>query len=80
MEVLIESRAEEFLEKYDYRDFLRIIVNGDKVLSVSDGEPEDSNISRNFSEVNNIDTLMEMAHQAGENGENLEFMYKQSEY
>jgi hypothetical protein len=80
MKVEITTRAEEFYDEYDYRNFCRITVNGKEEFSVSDGEPEDSNLSRDFSEVHNIDALMEMAYAAGMNKEKLEFTYTQAEY
>ena len=69
MDVKVLSRSEESLEDYDYHEAMEIHVNDKKVFSVSDGEPEDSNLSRDFSSCWNIPTIMKMAYEAGKNGE-----------
>lgn len=53
----------------EYRQFYEIQVNGKTVLEVGDGEPEDSNLSRDFSGVLSVPSLMHMAHLAGTAGE-----------
>lgn len=50
-------------------------VNDTEVFSVFDGEPEDNNLGRNFSDCNNITHLMHMAYDAGVKGEELEIEY-----
>lgn len=69
MKVELRTRNEEELEDYDYRDMVEIYVDGEKVFSVQDDEPEDSNLSRAFSDCYNIDSLMKMAYEAGKRGE-----------
>ena len=39
------------------------------VVKFSDGEPEDANLSRDFSDVHSIPMLLKRAHAAGERGE-----------
>ena len=59
-------------DDYDYRDGYAIQVNDREVFSVSDGEPEDNALCRNFNACYNIIDLMKMAHEAGAKGESLE--------
>ena len=69
MEVKMRTRDESELEDYDYRDEMTIEVDGKEVFQVSDGEPEDSNLSRDFSACYGIVDLMKMAFEAGVKGE-----------
>jgi hypothetical protein len=73
MKVTIVERTEEQIADHDYRAAYQIDVDGEKKLHVSDGEPEDSNLGRDFSDVYNIPELMRLAHEAGAKGEALEF-------
>jgi hypothetical protein len=73
MKVTIIERTEQQCEEYDYRQAYQIDINSEKMLLVSDGEPEDSNLSRDFSDVYSIPDLMRKAHEAGLKGETLEF-------
>ena len=72
MKVVISTRSEEEIERCDYRDAYVIEINGDQVFSVCDDEPEDSNLGRSFSDVYCIGSLMQMAYNAGKNGEEFE--------
>ena len=63
------SRSEEELAEYDYRDSLEILVDGISKFNVSDGEPEDANLSRDFSDCHSITNLMKLAYEAGKRGE-----------
>ena len=69
MKVEIISLTEEEVAKRDYRDVLKITVDGKKVFWVSDGELEDANLSRDFNDCWKISRLMEKAYEAGKNGE-----------
>ena len=69
MDVKIITRTEEEIEECDYRDALHIYIDGEVVFKVNDGEPEDSNMSRDFSAVYGIGELLALAHKAGEEGE-----------
>lgn len=53
----------------DYRSGLEIKVNDKEIFSVSDGEPEDSNLNRDFNDCYKIPELMKMAYEAGKAGE-----------
>jgi hypothetical protein len=57
----------------DYRQTLTIEVDGKGIFGVGDGEPEDSNLSRDFSDCFSITDLMKMAYDAGKNGEDWEY-------
>jgi len=63
--------SEKFQENNDYRCFLEIEVDGKKECGFSDGEPEDANLNRDYSDCYNIVSLMKRAHEAGKNGEEL---------
>jgi hypothetical protein len=56
----------------DYREYFAIKVNGKREVSFCDGEPEDNNMHRNFSQIGSISRLMKMAYDAGKNGEDFE--------
>lgn len=55
--------------EYDCRCSLEIEVDGKMVFLVCDGEPEDSNLQRDFSDCYKVIDLMLMAYNAGKNGE-----------
>lgn len=69
MKVVIMSRTEEEIERCDYRDAYMVMIDGEQVFSVYDDEPEDSNMGRSFSDVYSIGHIMELAYNAGKNGE-----------
>ena len=71
MKVTIETHSEETLKDYDYRDILRISFNGKQVFEVSDGEPEDGNLNRDFCDCYNIANMLQEAYEAGRKGEKL---------
>ncbi len=80
MKIKIVKRNEKYLERYDYRNFLRIEINDKKEFEVMDGEPEDSNLSRDFNDCLKIIDLMKMAFNAGKNGEKFELEKGRDEY
>ena len=53
----------------DYSQGMTIEIDDEKAFGVFDGEPEDNNLSRNFCDCSKIVDLMELAWQAGKNGE-----------
>ena len=57
----------------DYRQSLTIEVDGNIEFAVGDGEPEDSNLARDFSDCLSVIDLMKMAYEAGKNGETWEY-------
>lgn len=54
---------------YETSNVVTIYVDEKEVFSVHDGEPEDNNLYRNFSDVLGIPDLMKMAYEAGKAGE-----------
>lgn len=80
MIVEMTTRAEEFLDEYDYRDFVNIKVDGATVFDVHDGEPEDNNLGRNFSDCLDVTSLMKWAWQAGKDGDTFEIINREAEY
>lgn len=72
MKVTYKSRTEEELEDYEYRDYLEVFIDGKLVFKVQDDEPEDSNLSRSFSDCYSVPKLLEMAYKAGKNGEDFQ--------
>lgn len=75
MKVEIYTLTEEEIERRDYRNALLIKINGKDEFGVYDGEPEDSNLNRNFSDCFRIEKLMELAYQAGKKGEEFNVEY-----
>lgn len=65
------TRTEEEVERCDFREAIEIKVDGVTKFSVMDGEPEDSNISRDFSDCHSVVNLMKLAFEAGKKGEEL---------
>ena len=55
------------------REALSVYTEGTR-LSFMDGEPEDNNISRNFSDVYRIGDVIKEAHKAGLEGRPLNFV------
>ncbi|MDU3334585.1 MAG: hypothetical protein E7F09_13490 [Clostridium perfringens] len=79
MKVKILSLTEEVVESRDYRDAMAIEIDGERKFEVRDGEPEDSCLSRDFSDCFNIKDLMELAYHAGKNGEEFEIEWEEVE-
>lgn len=80
MEVVITTRGEEFFDDYDYRDFFQVEVNGNVLLEVRDGEPEDNNLARNFSDIRSIETLLHLAYEAGKKNESFTIEYEKARH
>jgi hypothetical protein len=72
MKVKVITRAEEALEDCDYRDAMEVHIDGKRVISAYDGEPEDNSLGRNFNDFFGIGTLLKQAFEAGKNGEEFE--------
>lgn len=79
MEVKVVFRSEKEAEACDYRSAMKIEVDGEKKFIVHDGEPEDSNMSRDFNDVLKIPELMQLAHEAGVRGEPFELTQAESD-
>lgn len=56
----------------DCRNAFVVAVNGKSFLNFVDGEPEDNSISRNFSDVSSIGSLIERVVKARDSGESVE--------
>ena len=79
MKVEIKSLTDEAIDKRDYRDILEITINGKTVFSVFDGELEDANLRRDFNDCWKISDLMQLAYDAGKNGEEFEVSHMRVE-
>lgn len=79
MNIRVLSLTEDAQEARDYRDALEIQIDGEKVFGVYDGEPEDSNLSRDFSDCKEIAALLMSAYTAGANGEEINIEYEEVE-
>lgn len=79
MKIEIKSLTEQAQEERDYRDELEIMIDGQVVFYVMDDEPEDSNLSRSFSDCYKIGDLLEKAYNAGKNGEDLVMNWEEVE-
>lgn len=62
----------------DYRRSLEIYINGKLIFSVSDGEPEDNSLYRNFSDCYSVVTLLEQFYILGKNGYSVKFKHNNS--
>jgi len=61
-------------EDNDWMASYEILINGKSVFLVHDGEPEDNNLSRNFSGIYSLAAILNVIHIAGLNGEVLEYI------
>lgn len=77
MKIEFIRRSMQKIKEYDWSCAVEIRVDGEKVFSVSDGEPEDANLSRDFNDVYVVPKLLQMAFDAGKNGES--FTIEESE-
>ncbi len=67
-------------ENEDDAGRLVLKINGIEVFFVSDGDPEDSNLSRNFSDCYKVADLMIFANEAGLRGEEIHLLEVENEY
>jgi len=74
MKVEVISLTDKVIEDREYRDRLVIKIDGKNEFHVSDGEPEDARLGRDFSDCWKIPELMTMAHEAGAKGEAIEIV------
>jgi len=74
MKVIVKHRSPEEVDKHDYRNAMQININGERVFRVADGEPEDSNLSRDFNDCYGIPNLLKKAYEAGINKEEFELI------
>lgn len=67
---------------YEYDDFTLVAVNdkGESMrFNIGRGEPEDMYLFRDLADVLSVPDLMQMAYDAGKNGEKLEFIESDEE-
>lgn len=83
VKIVCATRSENYIEQCDWRDAIRIekIKDGTKqqMFLVRDDEPEDSNLSRSFSNCYNVHELIRSAYEAGVAGEEWEFSTEESD-
>lgn len=72
MKVEVITRSEKCLEDMDYQDRMKILVDGNVVFDVYDGEHEDNNLARNFNDCYDAHHLLRMGWRAGKAGEEFE--------
>ena len=77
MKLQVLTLNEKEYERRDYRQSLTIKIDGKRVFSVGDNEPEDSNLSRCFNDCYKVADLMKLAYEAGKRGE--EFSVEEKE-
>lgn len=70
MEIKIYTRSESAKAENEYDDRVVIEIDGEQMFDVHDGEVEDNDLGRNFSDVYSIDKMLIKAHQAGKKGRN----------
>ncbi len=73
------SLTEKAVAERDYCNIYVIEIDGKTVFSVSDGDPEDNNLSRNFNDVYGLLNLLIRVHEAGTKGEKLIIEQKEVE-
>lgn len=73
MKVTETTFTDKGREEFDYRDYLRIDVDGKQAVEFMDGEPEDANLGRDFNDCFSIVDLMHRAYEAGRAGEKFEY-------
>lgn len=79
MKVKVLRLTEKAIENRDWRDAMAIEIDGDRKFEVMDGEPEDGCLSRDFKDCYNIAYLMQLAYEAGKNGEDFEVLNEEVE-
>ena len=79
MKVIVTSLTEKEIERRDYRDAIEITIDGKRVLSFWDGEPEDATLSRDFDDCWQIAKIIEQAFNAGLAGEEFSIEHRQED-
>lgn len=69
----LETRSDEELLEHDFRDCITIMQDDKEVFSVSDGEPEDNNLGRNFEACYSVYDLLEYCYNLGKDGAEVTF-------
>ena len=60
-------------ERNDYHEAMEITFDDKEMFYVGDGEPEDSNMNRDFYQVKNIPALLKEVYLLGKHGEEVIF-------
>ncbi len=68
------------VDEEEYREKIEIKIDGDTKFRVHDGEQEDNNLGRNFSDCHNVTSLLIQAHEAGKRGEELSIEFLEEEW
>lgn len=71
------------LDEEDYRSALQVKIETDvseHTLRFMDGEPEDANLSRDFSDCHSIKDALAAAYEAGKRGEPIEVIEKDEDF
>lgn len=72
VKITIETYSEKACEERDYRGKFVLKIDDKRFMSFFDGEPEDANLGRDFSDVFSIPELIQRVYAAGKSGEPLE--------
>lgn len=72
MKITVVTPNDEQFADNDFRYSYEIRIDGTRMFSVWDGEPEDNTIGRNFNDVVSIPELLRRAWEAGKAGESFE--------
>lgn len=78
MKIIETIRKGEYDEDYSI-DIKVVTEKGEKSVSFGSGEPEDMTLGRDLSGAYSISDLIEMAYEAGKNGEDFAFEQKEVE-
>jgi len=70
MKITVIASSEKYEEEHDYKGFFVVKIDGETKARFYDGEPEDANMGRDFSDVFTIPDLMRLAYDAGKRGDN----------
>ena len=76
MKIEITSLTDKAIEERG-GDILKIKINGKKVFSVYDGEPEDNTLGRNFNDCYKLENIFTSIYQAVITGEESEIISSQ---
>lgn len=71
MKIEFISSSEKWSENHDYRNFYKVMINDKVFMNFHDGEPEDSNLCRDFSDVYKIGELIELISKTAKSNEEI---------
>ena len=76
MKLVIKTLSEEAVNNRDGRNAIEFYVNNHLRMSFWEGEPEDANLSRDFSDIRGIVGFAKKVYEAGKDGEALDISYQ----